>query len=132
MTPYLTFSKHFDVPSARLWRLITDTRTWPVWGPSIRGVDCKDRFICAGSSGRIHTSVGIWVPFIVGSFEPESYWDWRVAGVPATGHRVESVGSNRCRLTFTVPAWAFAYGLVCRLALLRIDRWLMRAGKGHG
>ncbi len=126
-----SFYKCFDVPSARVWRLITDTQTWPVWGPSVRAVDCQDRYIRAGSRGRILTPVGLWLPFVVGAFEPGSYWDWRVAGVPATGHRVESVGSNRCRLTFSVPAWAFGYGLVCRLALLRIDRWLMRAKSQH-
>ncbi len=128
----LGFSKQLDAPGNRVWRLITDTRTWQHWGPSVRAVDCDDRFIHAGSSGRIRTPVGVWVPFIVGAFEPESFWDWRVAGVPATGHRVEPLGPNRCRLTFTVPAWAFGYGLVCRLALLRIDRWLMRAEKKHG
>ena len=98
----------------------------------MRAVDCTERFIRSGSSGRIRTPVGVWVPFVVESFEPESYWDWRVAGVPATGHRVESVMPNRCRLTFTVPVWAFGYGLVCRLALMRIDRLLMQAGKQHG
>jgi hypothetical protein len=112
-----------------MWRLITDTQTWPSWGPSVQAVDCEDRFIHAGSSGRIRTPVGIWVPFVVGIFETGSYWNWRVAGIPATGHRVESVGPNQCRLTFTVPAWAFAYGLVCHLALLRIDRRLKQAEK---
>jgi hypothetical protein len=100
-----------------------------VWGPSVRAVDCKDRYIRAGSSGRIRTPLGIWVPFVVGTVEPGSYWDWRVAGVPATGHRVESAGPDRCRLTFTVPVWAIGYGLVCRLALMRIDRWLMASGE---
>ena len=132
MVPTLAFSKRLDVPANRVWRLITDTRTWPVWGPSVRRVDCKDRYVHAGSSGRILTAVGIWVPFVVGAFEPESYWDWRVAGVAATGHRVESIGQNRCRLSFTVPAWAFGYGLVCRLALMRIDRLLMQTAKNHG
>ncbi len=71
------------------------------------------------------------MPFVVGIVEPESYWDWRVAGVAATGHRVEPLGPNRCRLTFTVPGWAFGYGLVCRLALMRIDRLLMQVRKQH-
>ena len=132
MNPPLGFSRRLDAPASRVWRLITDTRTWPVWGPSVQAVDCKDRFIRAGSSGRIRTPVGVWVPFVVGTFEPESYWDWRVAGVAATGHRVEPVGQNRCRLSFTVPTWAFGYGLVCRLALMRIDRLLMRAAKRPG
>ncbi len=132
MSPPLGFSKQLDVPGERVWRLITDTRTWHRWGPSVRAVDCDDRTIHAGASGRIRTPVGIWVPFVVGTFEPGSYWDWRVAGVPATGHRVEPLGANRCRLTFTVPAWAFGYGLVCRLALIRIDRLLMQTGKKQG
>jgi hypothetical protein len=52
-----------------MWRLITDTHTWPHWGPSVRAVDCTERFIRAGSSGRIRTPMGIWVPFAVESFE---------------------------------------------------------------
>ena len=132
MCPPIGFSKPLEAPVDRVWRLITDTQTWHRWGPSVRAVDCDDRFIRSGSSGRIRTPVGVWVPFVVGTFEPESYWDWRVAGVAATGHRVETVGPNRCRLTFTVPAWAFGYGLVCRLALMRIDRLLIQAGKQHG
>jgi len=132
MCPPIGFSKPLEAPVDRVWRLITDTQTWHRWGPSVRAVDCDDRFIRSGSSGRIRTPVGVWVPFVVESFEPESYWDWRVAGVPATGHRVEPVGPNRCRLTFTVPVWAFGYGLVCRLALMRIDRLLIQAGKQHG
>lgn len=132
MLPALPFFRHFDVPSTRMWRLITDTRTWPLWGPTVLKVDCADRYIRAGSIGRVCTPLGVWLPFVIGAFKPQSYWDWRVAGVTATGHRVESVGPNRCRLTFTVPAWAFGYGLVCRLALLRIDRCLKQAEKQNG
>ncbi|MGD8542214.1 MAG: SRPBCC family protein [Desulfobacteraceae bacterium] len=132
MIPSLNYTKCFNVPLDRIWRLITDTHTWPHWGPSVRAVDCTERFLRAGSSGRIRTPMGIWVPFVVESFEPEHFWDWRVAGVPATGHRVESVGPNRSRLTFTVPVWALGYGLVCRLALMRIDRLLIQTGKQPG
>ena len=131
MNPPLGFSRRLDAPANRVWRLITDTRTWSEWGPSVHAVDCKDRYIRTGSSGRICTPVGVWVPFVVGTVEPESYWDWRVARVAATGHRVEPLGPNRCRLTFTVAGWAFGYGLVCRLALIRIDRLLMQGRKQH-
>ncbi len=125
----LGISKQLDAPGNRVWRLITDTRIWQHWGPSVRAVDCDDRFIHAGSSGRILTPIGIWVTFAVETFDPWRYWDWRVGGIAATGHRVEPLGPNRCQLTFTVPAWAFRYGLACRLALLRFDRWLMQARK---
>ncbi|BBO71948.1 hypothetical protein DSCA_58780 [Desulfosarcina alkanivorans] len=132
MSPPRGFSKRLDAAGGHVWRLITDTRSWPHWGPSVRAVDCGDRFIHAGSSGRILTPIGIWVPFSAETFDPGRYWDWRVGGLAATGHRVAPIGPNRCRLTFTVPAWAFGYGLVCRLALNRIDRWLAQAGNRYG
>lgn len=125
MPTSLPFCRQLDAPASRVWRLITDTRRWPEWGPSVKAVDCDQRFITAGSTGRIQTAVGIWLPFTIVAFEPESYWDWRVGGLSATGHRVEPMGPGQCELAFTVPVWAFGYGLVCHLALLRIDRLLM-------
>jgi hypothetical protein len=110
----------------RVWRLIIDTQMWTQWGPSVRAVQCQDRFVREGSVGRIQTPLRIWVPFVVDRFEPFSYWDWRVAGIPATGHRVEPEGGRRCRLSFTFPTWAAPYAFVCQLALKRIDR-LLRA-----
>jgi hypothetical protein len=126
MRPKLAFSKLLDVSTGRAWELIIDTWTWPVWGPSVKAVDCLQRFIREKSRGRIQTALGFWLPFRVTVFEPESYWDWRVAGVAATGHRIVPYGNKRCRLSFTVPVWAFGYGPVCRLALMRIDRLLRR------
>ena len=117
-------SKQFAVPAHSVWQLITDTRTWPVWGPTVRAVDCPDRFLQASTRGRVQTSVGIWLPFTVERFETGCYWDWRVAGVTATGHRVDATGIDNCRLTFTIPPWAVGYGLVCRLALNRIQQLL--------
>jgi hypothetical protein len=125
MLTSLPFSRLIDAPASRVWQLITDTHRWPDWGPSVKAVECSQRFITAGVVGRIQTAVGIWLPFAIAAYEPKSYWDWRVGGLLATGHRVESMGSKRCKLTFTVPVWAFAYGLVCQLALMRIDQLLM-------
>jgi hypothetical protein len=85
-------------------------------------VDSPQRLIAAGLRGRVRTPVGIWLPFQIVTFEPECYWDWRVGGVTATGHRVAPLGPHRCRLTFTVPMWAAPYGGVCRAALKRIER----------
>ena len=47
-------------------------------------------------------------------------WGWEVAGIPATGHRVESLGPDRCRVVFEVPLLAAPYLTVCRLAAQRI------------
>ena len=124
MRATVAFSKPLNAPAGRVWELITDTWTWPLWGPSVRAVDCRQRFITAGCQGRIKTPLGLWVPFRVTTFDPERYWAWRVAGLAATGHQVDPLGSRRCRLSFTVPVWAFGYGIVCNLALGRINRLL--------
>jgi uncharacterized protein YndB with AHSA1/START domain len=120
----LEVGAHIDAPVSRVWRLMTDTQTWTHWGPSLTDVDSPERFIRAGLTGRIRTLFGIWAPFIIDTFEPEHYWDWRVGGVRATGHRVNPRGPNRCRLTFTVPIWAVGYTVVCRVALNRINQLL--------
>ena len=124
MCPKLTFSKLLDAPAGRVWDLIIDTWTWPSWGPSVKAVKCRQRRITAGCQGRIKTPLGLWLPFRVTRFEPERYWAWRVAGLAATGHQVDPLGPERCRLSFTVPAWAVGYGIVCRRALIGIDRLL--------
>jgi hypothetical protein len=43
-----------------------------------------------------------------------------VAGIPATGHRVEPLGPERCRVVFEVPLLAAPYLAVCRVAALKI------------
>lgn len=105
-----------------VWRLLTDTRAWPRWGPSVRRVESSHRFIQAGTAGRVRTAAGVWLPFEITEFEPGRYWAWRVAGVRATGHRVDPDGPGRCRLAFEVPFLAFPYLSVCRLAAGRIRR----------
>ena len=122
--PMRAFGKMIHAPAPRVWRLITDTHSWPRWGPTVRAVECSQRFIHAGSTGRVRTPFGIWLPFVVEVFEPERYWDWRVGGIAATGHRVEPRGSHQSVLSFSVPDWALGYGIVCRLALARIERLL--------
>ncbi len=127
MRPHLFFSQTLDAPASQVWRLITDTRAWPQWGPTVRAVDCRDRYIQAGSKGRVRTPIGIWLPFKVERYEHQRYWDWRVGGVVATGHWVKALGRKRCELAFSVPFWAAGYGVVCRAALNRIERMLSRA-----
>ncbi len=87
-------------------------------------VECSQRFIQARSTGRVRTPFGIWLPFVVEDFEPGYYWDWRVGGIKATGHRVEPRGDHQSILSFSVPDWALGYGMVCRLALVRIEALL--------
>jgi hypothetical protein len=131
MPPPIDFIRTIDAPASAVWQVIVDTHTWPRWGPSVRAVDFPARILSAGAKGRIQTPLGFWLPFAIHTFEPPSYWDWRVGGLMATGHGVQALGPDRCRLTFSVPMWALGYGVICRTALLRIDRLLQTDHRDH-
>lgn len=108
-----------------VWDVLVDTATWPVWGPSVTAVDCEapNGRIRADTRGRIRIPLGVWVRFSIATFDPDHRrWTWRVARVPATGHRVELVdGEKRCRVVFEVPVAAPWYVPVCRRAIRRIE-----------
>jgi hypothetical protein len=110
----------------QVWDLLTDTHRWVEWGPSIMAVQCPDRRIRRGSRGRIRAVLGLWLPFTITNLEPGRRWSWRVAGIPATGHRVEPLGESRTLLAFSVPMPAAPYLFVCYLAMNRIERYLTR------
>jgi hypothetical protein len=109
-------------PADLAWNVLIDTSLWPRWGPSVRAVRCADRFIRAGSTGEVQLAFGPWLRFAVGRFEPGCFWDWRVAGVSATGHRVEPLGPDRCRIAFELSPLAAPYWPVCRVAATRAAR----------
>jgi hypothetical protein len=116
----LTTAVEIRVPAVAAWELLIDTLRWPEWGPSVVRVDCADRFIGPGTVGRVQTALGLWLSFQITKFTAGQYWHWRVAGIPATGHRVESIGPNICRVVFEVPVLAGPYLIICRLAAQRI------------
>lgn len=118
----LTVSREYAVAAAVVWKIITDTRQWPIWGPSVVAVQCPDQCITAASAGRVRTSLGIWLPFTITRFTAGEFWSWRIGRVEATGHHVQALGAERCRLSFTMPWWAGAYLPVCSLALRRIQK----------
>ena len=116
----LVVSRVVDATAEDAWEVLTDTTQWPAWGPTVAAVDCPSRSIAAGTSGRVRlTAVGLWVPFEVDSYvdtDSEKRWTWVVAGVPATGHRVDPL-DGQCRVSFEVPLVAAGYVPVCRRAL---------------
>jgi hypothetical protein len=98
---------------------LRDTHTWPDWGPAIDAVESGDRYVTTGTTGRVRVG-GAWLPFRVTACNGRR-WDWRIAGIPATGHRVDSYAgeSDRSRVVVEVPIVAAWYVTVCRRALDR-------------
>ena len=125
--PMIRVSRIIQTTPEHLWDLLTDTKRWTEWGPSITAVQFKDRYIHAGATGRIKTVFGIWASFIVNDWEQGRYWSWRVFNIRATGHRIEITKAGDCRLVFEVPLWAAPYVIICRLAAGRIARCLETA-----
>lgn len=115
-------SSKIDASPERVWELLTDTTMWPLWGPSVAHVECRTRLIEPGSSGHVKTAVGIKLPFAITSYEHLQFWDWKVGGVQATGHRLLRKNSESCILIFDMPWWALPYALICQIALNRITR----------
>jgi hypothetical protein len=109
-------------PVSTAWRLLTDTHAWPDWGPSVRAVECATRFIGPDSHGRVQTAIGLWLPFQITGWEPDTFWSWTVAGIPATGHRVSATGPDTCDVIWTIPSWAPFYLPVCKTAMRRLAR----------
>jgi hypothetical protein len=115
---------NFTVVDDRAWELLTDTNQWPLWGPTVRAVECPVRYIRQGTSGRVQTPIGLWLPFRITEYDHGRYWTWRVAGIRATGHRLIRIDETSCRVTFEMPVAWLPYAIVCRIALKRIARIL--------
>ena len=115
-------AKIIDAPLETVWQILVDTRLWPLWGSSIIAVDCPQRWIAQGVEGWVKTALRIWLPFKISSFDAPLCWNWDVAGIPATGHRLQRLGADRCELIFEVPYGIFFYAAICRRAMENIAR----------
>jgi len=103
-----------------VWELFRDTRRWPEWGPSVSDVRSSHRFVRACTTGEVQVAGGPWVPFEIRTCA-DYRWTWRVAKIPATGHRVDAAAGG-CRVVFEIPPVAAGYAVVCERALRRIER----------
>ena len=126
--PMLAVDKLIAAPASAAWDVLVDLDVWPKWGPTVSEarLDPPYTALALRVTGTVRTALGFAVPFVVTEFEPGRHWAWKVAGVPATHHTVESVGDS-ARVTIAVPWWAAAYLTVCSIALHRIDAMLSAA-----
>ncbi|MFB6210865.1 MAG: SRPBCC family protein [Halobacteriales archaeon] len=118
--PHFDVRRRIESPRETVWALLTDTGSWPDWGPSVRAVEPTNTVIEPNTTGRIRTVGGLWLPFRITDCA-DYRWTWRVARIPATGHRVEALESDTCRVVFEVPLVAAGYIPVCKRALSKID-----------
>jgi len=114
----LLVRRAIDAPVEDVWDVLTDTERWPDWGPSITDVESPDRYVSAGSRGRVRALGAVWLPFQITSCE-NYRWTWTVARVPATGHFVEAHRAGTV-VGFELPPLAAGYVPVCRRACARI------------
>jgi hypothetical protein len=120
----LWIEREMPVAAARAWSLLTDVERWPEWGPSVRAAGLDGELLEAGATGWVRTPFGIRVRFEVTDFDDGHRWSWKVAGVPATDHRVRPLSPTTCVVGFGVPRLAAPYAIVCRRALATIHRLL--------
>jgi hypothetical protein len=114
--PSISVSRHYHASPQAAWQLLTDTTLWPLWGPTVRGVRCSERFILKGSEGKVRSLFGWWIPFVITEYDDLYFWGWKVAGIRATGHRLIALGENSCRVVFELPYWWLPYSIVCSRA----------------
>ncbi|WP_440989682.1 SRPBCC family protein [Haloarchaeobius baliensis] len=122
-------AREVGVDHRRAWELLTDTWRWSEWGPTVHDVDAPTRFIAEGSHGSVNVLGAVWVPYEITSCG-DGRWTWDVARIPATGHRVEPVAEERCRVVFEIPPLAAGYVPVCRRALKKIEAILLADERG--
>lgn len=120
LVPCLWVSREVEAPASEAWDLLSRPARWSEWSPSISDVECEDEQLASGTSGRVKPVAGPWLPFEVDALRPGCEWSWRVAGLPATRHRVNPLGADRCRVELGVPLPAAPYLAVCSTALARL------------
>ncbi|WP_246982590.1 SRPBCC family protein [Halorientalis marina] len=110
----IVVTRAVDAPAETCWDLLIDTEQWPAWGPSVSAVDCAERHVTGGTTGRVQVAGGPWLPFEITDCR-DYRWTWRVARIPATGHFVRD--GRQSRIGFEVPLAAAGYVPVCVRAL---------------
>ncbi len=130
LEPSLAVGCEFGAAPETVWDLLTDMRLWPCWGPSVRAVFSPERRVREETRGWILTAFGLALPFRVTAYEEGCFWAWKVAGIPATGHRLIPLGPESCRVLFELPRFAVPYAAVCRRACRNLARLLAAPDRG--
>jgi uncharacterized protein YndB with AHSA1/START domain len=76
-------SRETKAPAERVWRLWSDTSTWPSWNPDVQEVRL-DRPLGSGATGTMQTKSGGTHNIAIRDVEPGRSFVLQSDGVPAT------------------------------------------------
>ncbi len=112
-------------PPQKVWTVVTDIKCWSEWTTSVTSVELLSGApFYSGSQARIRQPrlpVMVWT---VTAFEPGRYFEWqniRPGLKSVAGHRVESRGSDRARVTLSV-GWTGPLAPLVRLLYGKLSR----------
>lgn len=70
-------------PPGEVWERYRVLDRWAEWAPQISGVECAERELTAGASGRLLVPGGVGLSFTIEDVDPAARsWSWRVAAGP--------------------------------------------------
>ena len=109
-------------PKQEVWELLTNTKYWPIWGPSIQSVNPSHTRISLGTKGSVKTILGFNVNFVITKFEDHDVWNWDTSGLSITGHTIRPINPQCTEVIFDLPVLLAPYALFCWIALRKINR----------
>ena len=113
-------SIEIEARASEVWSLLAEFRNRPTWGPTVRAVRADSTAVAAGVRGQVQTPVGLWLPFEITTVRNHEYWDWKVAGLAATGHQIAPLGESLTQVDFIVSGWFAPYLVVLNAGLRRL------------
>lgn len=127
-------SIEIDAPRQRVWEVLTDIDAWPRHIETVDGVELLTPAPMAkGSRVRLKQpklGEGTWEVTV---WDAPSFFEWTQKQTGATsvaGHRVESVGEGRSRLTLTLELRGFLIPIFGRLFKGLTNRYMTLEAEG--
>ena len=131
MEQHITFE--VDAPASRVWGILRDAERWPEWTPSVRSVTLHDGELRVGATATIDQPRIPTVPWTVTALSEGHSFTWESGGPGArtvAHHLVESVGTDRARVTLSVTQSGVIGSAVGRLYRGLTDRYLAMEAAG--
>ena len=132
----MRFEKSIDIdaPQQRVWDVLSDLEAWP---QRIETVDTVELLTPApiGTGSRVRLKQpklpeGVWE---ITTWDAPAYFEWtqKMTGTTTVaGHRVESLGDGRSRLTLTLDMRGLLFAIVGRLYKDLTNRYMTLEAEG--